>query len=247
MRELNELIHIITESPERAHAYIVEGSAGSVRDDFMKNIISGIACLDVDLVRMNKSGKTGYVREDALAFAERLGMSPYGRYLVGIIDDAELMNETVQNKLLKTLEEPPENVLIFLVTSRSDELLRTVRSRCSLVRMQEFEGYIDEDAEKRNEEIMSGVYMLLTQRGCFYEFREFLDKHIKTREDAIHFISSTEDRLRQSIAEGKAVKLCADMIETAEMTAMDIIKGMDKNKALRRLYLELCSSRTYRA
>ena len=49
------------------------------------------------------------------------------------------------------------------------------------------------------------------------------------------------------MAEGKGMQLCADRIETAEKTAMDIIKGMDKNRALKRMYLVFCGSRTYRA
>ena len=248
MKKLDELVQSITEGRSGAHAFIIEGRAGEARDAFISELIKELGCTEIDIVNMEMSGKIGYrVKEDVLPFIERLGMSPYGRYLAGIINGAESLNEASQNKLLKTLEEPSEGVLIFLATSRIDELLRTVRSRCSLIRIQEFEGYSDEEAEKRSEEIMSGVFMLLTQRGDFYEFREFLDKNIKSKEDALSFIAFSEDRLRKSMTEGKAVNLCADMIETAEKTAMDITKGMDRNRALKRMYLEFCSSRTYRA
>ena len=54
----------------------------------------------------------------------------YGAYKIYIIDDAQLMNENAQNALLKTIEEPPEYGIIFLLTDNADALLDTIRSRC---------------------------------------------------------------------------------------------------------------------
>lgn len=51
-----------------------------------------------------------------------------------IIDDADKMNDAAANALLKTLEEPPETSHIFLITSRPDSLLQTIRSRCQILR-----------------------------------------------------------------------------------------------------------------
>ena len=51
-----------------------------------------------------------------------------------IIDDADKMNDSASNALLKTLEEPPATSHIFLITSRPDALLPTIRSRCQTVR-----------------------------------------------------------------------------------------------------------------
>lgn len=51
-----------------------------------------------------------------------------------IIDDADKMNDAAANALLKTLEEPPESSHIFLITSRPDSLLQTIRSRCQILR-----------------------------------------------------------------------------------------------------------------
>lgn len=51
-----------------------------------------------------------------------------------IIDEAEKMNDAASNALLKTLEEPAQTSHIFLVTSRPNSLLQTIRSRCQTVR-----------------------------------------------------------------------------------------------------------------
>lgn len=47
-----------------------------------------------------------------------------------IIPDAEKMNQQAQNALLKTIEEPPEFVTIFLLTNNQNAFLPTILSRC---------------------------------------------------------------------------------------------------------------------
>lgn len=60
-----------------------------------------------------------------------IGIKPYyGPYKIYIIEDAQLLTEQAQNALLKTIEEPPEYALIFLLTDNSDAFLDTIRSRC---------------------------------------------------------------------------------------------------------------------
>jgi len=49
---------------------------------------------------------------------------------VYIIDEAHMLSKSAFNALLKTLEEPPENVMFILATTESDKLPITVRSRC---------------------------------------------------------------------------------------------------------------------
>jgi DNA polymerase-3 subunit delta' len=51
-----------------------------------------------------------------------------------IIDDADKMNDAASNALLKTLEEPQPTTHIFLISSRPDSLLQTIRSRCQTIR-----------------------------------------------------------------------------------------------------------------
>lgn len=53
---------------------------------------------------------------------------------IAIIDDAHLMNAESANALLKTLEEPPADALLFLIAASAEALLPTIRSRCQLVR-----------------------------------------------------------------------------------------------------------------
>ncbi len=68
---------------------------------------------------------------------------------VFIIDEAERLDLPGQNALLKTLEEPPAATYLFLVTSRPERMLPTIRSRCQHVRLgrltsEEMEGWFDQ-------------------------------------------------------------------------------------------------------
>lgn len=67
-----------------------------------------------------------------------------------IINDADKMNDSASNALLKTLEEPPAASHIFLITARPDALLPTIRSRCQTLRFapietKKIEDYLSKD------------------------------------------------------------------------------------------------------
>jgi len=49
---------------------------------------------------------------------------------VCLIDSADEMNKNAENAVLKTLEEPPANTLIILISASPGRLLPTIRSRC---------------------------------------------------------------------------------------------------------------------
>jgi DNA polymerase-3 subunit delta' len=60
-----------------------------------------------------------------------VALSPYeGRTRVITVDPADGMTTQAQNAFLKTLEEPPPNVVFVLVATDEEALLPTIRSRC---------------------------------------------------------------------------------------------------------------------
>jgi DNA polymerase-3 subunit delta' len=66
-----------------------------------------------------------------------LSLKPFeGAKKVLIVDNAESMNIAASNAFLKTLEEPPGNALIILITSMPQGLLSTIRSRCQEITFQ---------------------------------------------------------------------------------------------------------------
>jgi DNA polymerase III subunit delta' len=53
-----------------------------------------------------------------------------------IIDGAEKLNQNSGNALLKTLEEPPGEALMILITAEPSAVLQTIRSRCQALNFQ---------------------------------------------------------------------------------------------------------------
>jgi len=66
---------------------------------------------------------------------KEINLKPYeARKKVFIINDAHNLTAEASNALLKTLEEPPQDSLIILVTSKPGLLFKTVISRCKIIK-----------------------------------------------------------------------------------------------------------------
>lgn len=238
-----------------AHAFIVEGQ-GQLRTDFVLKLIKALNCesesilerpcntcqscrqitagTSMDVIHMEKSGKTSYMVKDASALIERLSMDSYGRHVIGVIDDADVLSETLQNKLLKTLEEPEPGTIIILGTTNADNLLSTVRSRCNILRVGDFgeESCVEDSINEAIEGLVDSIF----SKHYYYKLRDVIDKKIKNQEDAVLLLGLIEDRYYGELYRDRNI---ADKIDLIEKARMDIYSGMNYNKALKRLYLEL--------
>jgi DNA polymerase-3 subunit delta' len=99
-----------------------------------------LANIPIDVLRERMIG--GKTSDDKFHDGPAYRTASLGHGKVFIVDEAELVDRTGQNALLKTLEEPPAATYIVLVTARPERLLPTIRSRCQHVRF----GPLDEAA-----------------------------------------------------------------------------------------------------
>ncbi len=87
-----------------------------------------------DVMRLEPEGevmKIGQIRD----MQKRLHFRPMeGGRRACILDSADRLNDEASNALLKTLEEPPQETHLFLITSRPHRLLPTILSRCQWVK-----------------------------------------------------------------------------------------------------------------
>ncbi len=69
--------------------------------------------------------------EDTQNILEKIQYVPvHGKYKIYIIDEVHMLTNHAFNALLKTLEEPPENVIFILATTEVHKVLDTIKSRC---------------------------------------------------------------------------------------------------------------------
>ena len=125
-----------------AHAYLITGEAGSGKRELALRLAALVcgagaagALKHPDVHCVEPESKSRAIRVEQTRELERaLQMrSSMGGQKVGILFDSDRMNAAASNSFLKTLEEPPANSLLLLVTAHPEMLLDTILSRCILV------------------------------------------------------------------------------------------------------------------
>lgn len=95
--------------------------------------ISGATHPDLIVVNPNDKGTIHIGDEDEEStvrwLTARVSLASIHKYRVIIINDAHCMNIQAQNALLKTVEEPPQNTFIIIISAERTLLLPTIRSR----------------------------------------------------------------------------------------------------------------------
>lgn len=134
------------------HAYIFDGEAGSGKKMLARAFAKTLECQEhgtepcnhcksciqtdsgnqPDIITVtHEKPMVISVNEIRQQVVDEASIRPYSsRYKIFIIPDAELLNVQAQNALLKTIEEPPEYVIIMLLTTNIGSMLPTIMSRC---------------------------------------------------------------------------------------------------------------------
>lgn len=94
-----------------------------------------------DLLRIARHYDAAKGKQDAALKVEALRkIEPFlrktssaGGWRIVIVEDADTMNRSAQNAILKILEEPPANVLIILIAHRPGMLIPTIHSRARVI------------------------------------------------------------------------------------------------------------------
>lgn len=133
-----------------AHAYLFTGPRGTGKTSsariFAKslNCVEGptvtpcgkcSSCIDisnsnsVDVIEIDAASNRKV--EDARNLLEKIQFVPVaGKYKIYIIDEVHMLTTEAFNTLLKTLEEPPPNLVFILATTEAHKVLNTIISRC---------------------------------------------------------------------------------------------------------------------
>jgi len=92
-------------------------------------------CIDItnsaspDVVEIDGASNTGV--DDIRELQKELMYAPTNsRYKIFIIDEVHMLSKSAFNALLKTLEEPPRNVIFIFATTEPQKILPTIISRC---------------------------------------------------------------------------------------------------------------------
>lgn len=159
------------ETGKISHAYIFSGTRGTGKTTAAKVFARAINCLNpkdgepcneceacksildgntTDVVEMDAASNNSV--ENIRSIRQEVAYSTTSlKYKVYIIDEAHMLSASAFNALLKTLEEPPANVVFILATTEEHKILPTILSRC--IRF-EFKKIGVEDIVKRLKEVL---------------------------------------------------------------------------------------------
>ena len=83
----------------------------------------------VDVIEIDAASNNGV--ENIRELRESVNYPPaVGRKKIYVIDEAHMLSQAAANALLKTLEEPPANIVFILATTEPQKLPSTILSRC---------------------------------------------------------------------------------------------------------------------
>ncbi|MBR4020127.1 MAG: DNA polymerase III subunit gamma/tau, partial [Firmicutes bacterium] len=132
-----------------SHAYLFCGTRGTGKTTTARILAKAVNCLDthdapcgscpncqsikegtfMDVIEIDAASNNGV--ENIRELRESVKYPPaVGRKKVYIIDEVHMLSTGASNALLKTLEEPPENVIFILATTDPQKLPQTILSRC---------------------------------------------------------------------------------------------------------------------
>ncbi len=175
--------------------------------------------------------------EDVRNLRETIHYAAESRYKVYIIDEVHSMKDMAFNALLKTLEEPPTNVIFVLATTEAHKVPMTILSRCQRfdfrrIAAPEIVGHLESIVAKTNVKITKDAVTLIADRaqGGMRDALSLLDQCLAyagsevTRADVLTVLGSVAD---QTLADLLQAVLGGSPLRVIEL--LDQIEGEGKD------------------
>ena len=183
--KVKEILSSAIKTNNILHSYLFVGTEGIGKSIFAKEFAKMILCINKDKEECNnicescikfdnnnnpdfkiiKPDGNNIKIEQIRQMNSKIVEKPIiAQKKVYIINDSEKMTKEAQNSLLKTLEEPPKYVVIILICSKENELLNTIKSRCTKIGFSNLTNdEINKYLRKNNYEILENNFLNLSQ------------------------------------------------------------------------------------
>lgn len=243
-----------------SHAYIFEGPGCIDKRDFAESFVKGMLCPKrsgdgcgacgicskvahqnhEDVFYLSKDGSS--VKDAAImSMQDKLKTKPFGERHIAIIEDSDTMTHRAQNRLLKTLEEPPGNSTIILLSENMENLLPTVLSRCVKYRI----NYFGSNGYDNKMDQAAAIAEMTLNRVPFYRVKKEISNIASSREDAEQLLDALQVVYRNLLLQGtKGISLyreenLIDNIHNVEAARKKMKDGISASFAMKELLLKI--------
>lgn len=259
-KNLIDRLDNIIENDIVSHAYIFEGPGYVDKKSFADSFIKGILCpvndgencgrcgicskIDhgnhEDVIDIEASGSS--IKDaDIVRMQESLKSKPFGDRHIVVIENSDTMTLRAQNRLLKTLEEPPGKTVIILLSENMENLIPTIQSRCVKYRINhpgnDGCGFMLEKAEK--------IAWMALDREPFYRLKKEVEDVLKDKEETAALLDGLQITFRNMIVNrNKGISLYKDEdiirnIHAAETARRRIKEGVSPAYAIKDLLIKI--------
>ena len=240
-----------------AHAYLISGAPGSGKrrlatrlcdllnqtgsEDVSASNASGIFLTEPE----SKSRRIVIEQIRDLEHSLQLRAAP-GRHKIAIISEADRLQPQAANAFLKTLEEPPKDSLLLLLSAIPEALPDTIRSRCIAIPLASEESVapareetelielLCEVAREKNRDVQTAYRMVRGFQRLLGNIREAIQSENAAAEkrDEVHYKNTTDGRWLEeredyykALTESLYLERRARLIETLFLWWSDVLRA----------------------
>lgn len=177
--------------------------------------------------------------EDIEKLQERLKNKPFaGDRNIAVIENADTMTKWAQNRLLKTLEEPPEGTVIILLADNAENFLPTILSRCAVYRFETAENDDVSESMSKAGELEKMIY----SDEPFHILKAYVEKLAKNKQETMTVLDCLEKIYRDYLI-NRSVKYSNQNIYNSiyaiEEAKRKILRNMNISYALKEMIIKI--------
>lgn len=198
------------------HAYLIETNSSN-RIELANELVNRISALsNEDKKDLNLNSDLKIIKEDGQTIKKEtilelkesfMTKSIYNKNRIYIIEEAEKLNDSAANTLLKFLEEPEYGIIAILITSNRNQVINTIVSRCQILRCMFISGQAEMFDEEFSKKIFDFAFLLEEKKeesiaylNDYYndylvdrnEVEKFLKALLYLYSDALHYTLKLE-------------------------------------------------------